>query len=86
MTKLVMDAIDRDAACQTDNTCDHCLPGVPLICLYVDNRYNYEDSVIVSDEINDRGWMSMTITMNHPLPSRVQVPELGSTVTPKMAW
>lgn len=62
------------------------LPGINLIVLFANDRRCYEDSVVISQEVNDLGLADYAGTIRHPLPEDVPIPEVNDIIEPETSW
>lgn len=62
------------------------IPGVELLTLFCNSRGNYEDSVIVSQYVNDRGIFAHTSLINHPVPVGVDRLRAGDVIGSETKW
>ena len=57
------------------------MPGINVIVAYINSKYTYEDSVIVSDALQNSGVAATIGEVVHPIPSDVANPMIGSTLS-----
>ncbi|KAJ3083784.1 hypothetical protein HDU99_006287 [Rhizoclosmatium hyalinum] len=62
------------------------LPGFPLMTVYCNLPDNYEDAIIISSELNERGIFSHEGFVYHPIDRKTKVPELGKKITDEYTW
>jgi DNA-directed RNA polymerase beta subunit len=61
-------------------------PGCPLLVAYINSKANYEDSVIISQEVNDLGLFEHFSYLNYPVPMYVLTLKTGTVLSRKDAW
>ncbi|KAJ2993334.1 hypothetical protein HDV02_002482 [Globomyces sp. JEL0801] len=55
------------------------IPGVPLLVVYANMDYNYEDAVVIHERVNKNKWFAHEGFLYHPLPQDVESPLTNST-------
>lgn len=61
-------------------------PGVNLIVLFANDRRCYEDSVVISQEVNNKEVAHFAGFIRHPVPDNEVPPRVGDVIEPETAW
>jgi hypothetical protein len=76
-----------DVLCKSLDTTPHLnVPGFPLLTLYANMKDNYEDSIIVSSEVNRLKVFSHRSIVYHPVPYQVPFPRTGAMLNNQVSW
>ncbi|KAI8610673.1 hypothetical protein BC830DRAFT_723025 [Chytriomyces sp. MP71] len=62
------------------------MPAMPLLTVYCNLPYNYEDAINLSQELNDREIFSHGGFVYHPIDCKTKVPELGKVIGSEYTW